>query len=393
MIATVVGAFPLGMFSLAILLFVRDRTGSLAEAGLAVGVFGVGNAVGLILQGRLIDRIGQSAVLAPAGLVCAAGSVLLVTAASAAGSMAFRLVVTGGLGCAIPATTGSMRVLLGETIAEPETRIAGYALLAVAFQLALLTGPLVTAALLAPVGPGGAVVTAGALAGVAGVLFAVTGASRAWRPHRAHPAESGYRMRRGLVALLLVAAGGGLSAGLFTVAVPAAALAHGAAAESGPLIAMSAAGEIVGATAFGARRRRGSTTRHLLVALTGSTIAAGLVACVSDHITWLFPAALFAGTCSGPFAITVSALLDTVAPRTALTRSYTLMVSVSLLAGSLGSSAGGAIVSAAGYRLLFTVNACWLACLLAIGVLVRRAFTQTAVTNVAAGRTGQARRR
>ncbi|MEV5710651.1 MFS transporter [Actinoallomurus sp. NPDC052274] len=373
-----VGALPLGMLSLGLLLFLRTWTGSLADAGLGIGVFGVGNAVGLSFQGRLIDRAGQTTVLVSAGLACAAWIGVLVTIAPATGSMALALVASAGAGSTFPATTGSMRVLLAELVAEAEDRTAGYALLAMLFQLALLTGPLATSLLLTPVGPGGAVLVAGGLAGAAGVLFAATGASRAWRPHpqAARTVTPAVRTHRTLLPLLVIATGAGISAGLISVAVPAAALSHAAAGDSGQLLAMSSAGEIVGGFAFGARRWRCSATRQLLATLAGAMVAACLTASVSGRLTWLFAAMLLTGACTGPFAVASSDLLDTVTPKAALTQSYTLMVGIGLLGVSLGSSAGGAIVDAAGYQMAFTINACWLGCLLVIGVLIHPALAR-----------------
>src|SRR5262245_10137555 len=125
------------MLSLGLFLYVHSRTGSSAQAGLSAGAFGLGNAVGLSVQGRLIDRYGQGLVLVPAGTLCAVAMVILV-----AGAPSYALAAAGG-GC-VPATTGSMRVLLGERITHPSNRTAAYALLGVSFQLALMSGPLAT---------------------------------------------------------------------------------------------------------------------------------------------------------------------------------------------------------------------------------------------------------
>src|SRR5262245_17556531 len=106
--ATVLGALPLGMLSLGLFLYVHSRTGSPAQAGLSAGAFGLGNAVGLSAQGWLIDRYGQGRVVAPAGVLCAVTIVVLVVSPPLYGPV--LCVVAGGC---VPATTGSMRVLLG----------------------------------------------------------------------------------------------------------------------------------------------------------------------------------------------------------------------------------------------------------------------------------------
>ncbi|MGH3311607.1 MAG: MFS transporter, partial [Streptomyces sp.] len=373
LIATVVGALPLGMLGLGLLLYVNELTGSLTDAGMAAGAFGAGNALGVPLQGRLIDRFGQTAVVAPAGVVCGGWTILLVTTAPTVDSVVFAVAVSAGAGACVPATTGSMRVLLAELLEEGQVRAAGYALLAVLFQLALLTGPLATSALLAPAEPAGAVATGGILAAAAGLLFCGTKASRSWQPQRTPSTTGGIKGQRGLLVLLLIAGGVGISAGFVALAVPAAALARGNAADSGLLLAVVAAGEILGGLLFGARRWRWPSALMLLAALAGSAVAAGLVATAAGSLTLLYPTLFLTGVCGGPFAIACSSMLDTLAPRAALTSSYTLMVSVGLLGSSLGNGVGGAFVDAAGYRQLLTHNACWLFTLLTTALLLRRA--------------------
>ena len=50
------GALPFGILNLALLLFVRQRTGSIEVGGVVIAAFGLGNAVGLVVQGRFLDR-------------------------------------------------------------------------------------------------------------------------------------------------------------------------------------------------------------------------------------------------------------------------------------------------------------------------------------------------
>jgi len=372
LVATVIGALPLGMFSLGILFLLRSRTGSLADAGLGTGTFTIGNAVGLCAQGWLIERFGQTVVLMFTAPACAAWTVVLVLVSPTAGSIALALTACAGVGLVFPATIGSMRVLLGELVAEAADRAASYALLAVLFQLALLIGPVLASALLAPLGPGGVVLAAGGVTGTAGVSFALTRASRAWRPLVSRARMPMRRSTRTLLPLLLIAAGMGISTGIIWVAVPAAALAHGHAAESGPLMAMSSTGEIVSGFVIGACSMRLSAGRYMLLFLAGDMAAAFFTALVSVHVSWLFIAMLLSGACIGPIAVASSTLLDTLASKSALTRSYTLTVSIGLLGASLGSTLGGTIVESTGYRTAFAVNAFWLGVVLTVALAILR---------------------
>lgn len=367
-LATVIGALPLGILSLGLLLHARRLTGSFAAGGAAAAAFGLGNALGLGLQGRLIDRYGQARVLLPAGAACALWGVLLATAVPAAGAPLLTVPAAAAMGLCVPATTGGMRVLLAERVAEAEARAAGYALLAVLFQLAVLSGPPAASALLAVAGPGAAVVAGGLLACLAAALFAGSSASREWRPAPAGGLHAGLHAGlpggAGLRVLLAVTAGTGVAAGAVAVAVPAAALAHGGGASSGLLIGTSAAGEVAAGLAYGAMPARWAVPSLVLpAALAGYAAAVGLAAWAAAGLAPLFPALFLVGACTGPSSIAASALLDTLVPRAALTRAYTLMVSVFLLGGAAGSAAAGALTEGLGHRTCLALAACWLAAL------------------------------
>ncbi|MGP4111537.1 MFS transporter [Streptomyces sp. 4N509B] len=372
LLATVIGALPLGLLGLSLLLYTHERTGSLALGGGAAASFGLGNAVGLSVQGRLIDRHGQARVIAVAGLACAAWGVFLVTATPLVAWRGFAVVASAGMGASVPATTGSMRVLLAELVRDVGARTAGYALLAVLFQLAVLTGPLMTSLLLVAAGPGEAVLVGGFLACGAALLFSRAEASRSWRPLRVRVGREGARGATGLAVLLVVMGGAGVSAGVVAVAVPAAALSLGSAADGGVLVATSSAGEIVAGLVFGAVSWRWSHARLMLAALAGSAVALGLAAWAANSLALLFPALFLVGVCGAPSAIASSALLDTLAPRSALTRAYTLMVSVWLLGGAVGNAVGGVAAEGIGHRPTLALGACWLVAVLVAGTLLRR---------------------
>ena len=75
LVSSILGRLPSGMFSLAVLLLVRQQTGSFLDAGLAVGVFTLTGAALSPLQGTLVDRLGQTRVLLPCAI---AQAILLV---------------------------------------------------------------------------------------------------------------------------------------------------------------------------------------------------------------------------------------------------------------------------------------------------------------------------
>ena len=60
---------PIGINALAIVLYLREQTGSFAVAGAVSGTMAAGSAIGAPVQGRLVDRIGARRVLLPIAVV------------------------------------------------------------------------------------------------------------------------------------------------------------------------------------------------------------------------------------------------------------------------------------------------------------------------------------
>jgi MFS family permease len=86
------------MSSLAILLLVRQHTGSFAYAGLTVGAFTLSGAAAAPLQGALVDRHGGHRVLMPFAAAQAAALVGLVLASQARAATAAVVVIAGSPG-------------------------------------------------------------------------------------------------------------------------------------------------------------------------------------------------------------------------------------------------------------------------------------------------------
>src|ERR1700710_2651145 len=68
-----VARLPIAMISLGIVLLVSTRTGSYSLAGAVSASFLIANAALAVPQARLIDRLGQRAVLSPAVTVFVIG--------------------------------------------------------------------------------------------------------------------------------------------------------------------------------------------------------------------------------------------------------------------------------------------------------------------------------
>jgi MFS family permease len=339
--ATFLGALPIGMLSLSVLLLVQSETGSPALAGAVAAAVAAGNAVGLTLQGVLLDRWGQTPVLLGAAFVCP--SALLVVGLATVHHLPLTVLFAGSAlaGGSIPATTSSMRLLWPRLVRDEILRPAAYALMATQFQIALIVGPVLVSWLMYSRGPTFAVLGSAVLSGAGGLLFAVARASRHWR--RPSTVDSRW-LSAGVRTLLVAAFAGGIASGVVIVAVPAAVRS----AFVGVLFAALSLGELLGGLAYGARARRGSLPRRLVAGQVATAFAIAGLGLVASHRLGMVPLMFAIGAAIAPVGITASALLDTVAPPAGLARAYTVMVAVGLVGIAFGNWAGGALSAAIG---------------------------------------------
>ncbi len=368
LLATFLGAVPIGMLTLAILLFVQQRSGSLAHAGAITGLYGAGDAIGLAVQGRLIDRYGQRPILRPAGLICAVSLVLLVVA------VPLSTVVAVLAGLSAPALTSGMRALIPDLV-PPADRAAAYALLSVSFQLALVLGPLLVSVLVTVSSPGSAILVAAALDLLAVGVFTGSTVSRRWLPQ----GRPGPMLSPGFWTLMVCAVGTGLGSGLITVAIPALAASHALAAL---VFAAMSVGELAGGMGYGARAWRGCGSYRLAVALVAVAATMAVVGAAGHSAAALLTLVFLGGAVGAPVGITQSALLDSVVPAGAVTRSYALLVCVGLLCAAAGNALGGALVGAVGAGSLFLVDGCGMAVVAGWTMLRRRTLDIRSVADI-----------
>ena len=88
LVGSTIGRLPLGASGLAVILMIKATTGSFAQAGVVEAAVTIGAGVGLPVQGRIIDRTGQTAVLAVAQAVSAVSATGLVLSAHSGAGLA-----------------------------------------------------------------------------------------------------------------------------------------------------------------------------------------------------------------------------------------------------------------------------------------------------------------
>ena len=145
--SSLLARLPIGINALAIVLYLREQTGSFAIAGAVVaGTLAAGSAFGAPVQGRLVDRVGARRVLVPLALVHAIGLGAIVAFAEL-GAPTVVLILCGFIsGFAIPPTSSVLRSMWTDLL-EPRLHQAAYALDSTLIEVVFISGPLLTAAI------------------------------------------------------------------------------------------------------------------------------------------------------------------------------------------------------------------------------------------------------
>ncbi|MFE9451301.1 MFS transporter [Streptomyces sp. NPDC006739] len=342
---TLVGRLPNATAAIALVLFVRAEGGGYGLAGALAAVYGVANAMGQPLLGRLVDLYGQPRVQLPAAVASALA--MTVFALCGTGSLPLAYAAVGAAGLLTPPLEGGLRALWPSVLRGEERVHTAYAMDAVAQEVMFTVGPLLVTLCVSLWDERAALLVLNAV-GVLGALSVVLAPpSRAWRsaPREAH--WLGALRSPGLVALLGAFLFVGIALGSITVASVAYADGHGGAAVYGWLMAALGLGALVGGVGYGARRWGGVPERRLraLVALLAVcyvplTLMPGVVAMVA--LTAL------AGVFLAPAIACAFVIVDRHAPRGTVTEAFSWLVTTFTVGASVGTGLAGPVVEAGG---------------------------------------------
>jgi MFS family permease len=353
--SALVGRMPIGMAGLAIVLLVREAGGSYAAAGLVAGAYAVSLGLTAPVLGRLIDRVGQTPVLLACAVVSAAGFVGLAVAAEA-GARTLLTVFAAIGGAALPPVAACLRALWSELLGRGAELQAAFSVEAIVQELIFVTGPPLVALLAAVFAPAAAVVGIAVLL-LAGIgAFASAPASRAWRGERWAADWAGPLRSRGIRAVLACIVMMAAAFGAVEVAVPAAAERLGSRTLAGPLLALWAAGSMVGGLVFGGSGS-GRPTERRLAGLLG-LVAAGIavLALVVGRVQ--FGAGMVAaGLGIAPAIACLYLLVDRLAPTGTVTEAFAWVNSAFGTGIAVGNASGGAVVQRAGADAVFLLAA------------------------------------
>lgn len=352
-----VARLPISMVGLGIVLLVSADTGSYGVAGAVSAAYMLTNAVLAILQGRLLDSLGQARVLSVAGAAFTVAMLLLVVSVRADWPTAATYVCAAVAGGTLPQIGSCVRARWSHVLSEPADVQTAYAIEAVADEAVFILGP-VAVTLLATAWDPAAGIAVAVVACLAGTLALC--AQRATEPP-AHP----HHRRRGsrpplpwatVAPLAVVSAALGTLFGAAEVTTVAFAAEQGHRAYAGVLLALWALGSLLAGVLTGAVRwRRGPTGRVRWGAL------AMACAMVPLHFVGSVPVMavvlLVGGFAIAPTLIASLSLTEQTVPAGRLTEGMAIM-QTGLVAGvAPGASAAGLVVDAHGASAAYLVCA------------------------------------
>ena len=355
--STLLARLPIGINALAIVLFLRERTGSFAIAGAVAGTLAAGSGIGAPVQGRLVDRIGVRRVLLPLALVHAVALGAIVGFAELRAPTAVLMACGVTAGFAIPPTSSVLRSLWSELL-DKRLHQAAYALDSTMIELIFISGPLLTAGIAAVTSPAGALIVSAVAVITGTAVFTALPPTRdiELERHRGSHGLLGALASPGVRTLVLSSLPAGVGIGILEVGIPAFSRAEGSAAVAGVLLAIWSLGSGLGGLLYGTLPRRAGLQRtHLVVAGLLPVTLLPLAAAPSVAVMALL--VIPAGCCIAPLLATRNELVGGVAPAGMRTEAYTWPVTAFVGGIAVGAALAGALVDGPGWRIAFVVAA------------------------------------
>lgn len=340
--ASVVGRLPIGIATLAILLFLQARTGSFALAGGTAALYVLGLATIAPFLGRAIDRLGPRRVLAVSAAVYPAMLIALVLLTLHTDNRAWIALAAFVGGASFPPITICMRTLYPRLLPDVALLQAAYSLDSALIEIIFIAGPALVALLVASGYPFVAVLFAAACATGGNVIFLRTPAVRTWPVHPGEGRRSlmGPLLHSRLLAVFVATLLYSFAFGLYEIAVTAFATRQGSPAAAGVILALASLGSAAGAIVYGGRDWRPPLPRQFLIAV--ALMAGGLLLLAPVTRLPLF-AVLSVLACApmAPVLAVQSLLVSRLAPRGMLAESFTWGATCLLAGISSGIACGG----------------------------------------------------
>ena len=340
----VLARMPLGTVTLALLLHVRELTGSFAAAGAAVGSYLAASAVTAPIIGRWIDRRGARGALIVTGVVSPAALLVLWIAGPLGLSTPTLWVVSAIAGAFSPPITVLTRTMWRYRFDDEAARKTAFALDAVLVEFSFTAGPALIALLLAIGSPAVAFSAAFVFTTLAVPTFLASPALRYWRhdPH-AERRLLGPLTEPRLIAVFATTFLLTCSFGLLEIGYPGFAAQVGNPPLAGMLIAVSSIGSAIGGLIYGGLHIALASERQLRRVLAVFVLPIA-VHTVITSAGWLSLAAFVAGLCVAPALTVVTMLVSSYAQARYATEAFTWSATCIVSGIGAGNALGGVLL-------------------------------------------------
>ncbi|MGV4987221.1 MFS transporter [Streptomyces sp. NRAIS4] len=342
---TLVGRLPNATAAIALVLFVRAEGGTYSLAGALAAVYGVANAVGQPVLGRLVDLHGQPRVQLPAAVLAALSMAVFAFFGTDPLPLAYAAVAAAGL--FTPPLEGGLRALWPSVLRREEQVHTAYAMDAIAQEIMFTVGPLLVTLCVSLWDERVALLVLSVLGVLGALSVVVSPPSRAWRsaPREAH--WLGALRSPGLLALLGAFLFVGMALGSITVASVSYADGHGGDAVYGWMMAGLGLGALVGGTVYGARRWGGSPERRLRVLVALLAVCYLPLMLVPGAVAMVLLTVL-SGVFLAPCIACAFIIVDRHAPSGTVTEAFSWLVTTFTVGASVGTGVAGPVVQAGG---------------------------------------------
>lgn len=348
--AALIARLPIGINGLAVVLFLREQTGSFSVPGAVAGGLALGLGLGAPFMGRFIDRYGVGMLL-PLALANATGIVSLLVLGLADAPAAVLVALAIATGAAYPPSPSVLRARFPELLrTAPDLVPSAYALDSVLLEVTFVLAPLLVVVVVATIGPGAALlVSAGSvLAGVAVFVWLLPHETPVPRSDD-HEGVLGVLRAPGIRTLVVTMVPVGFAIGALEVAVPAFSAEESRAELAGVLLAVWSLGSAAGGLVYGARTRRSTLpVLHMRLTLLFPLALVPLLAAQSMPLMALL--LLPAGALIAPIIATRNELASEAAPPGTKTEALTWPLTALVGGIALGAAAGGALIDESGWR-------------------------------------------
>jgi MFS family permease len=318
-----IARMPIGTAGIATLLHVRELTGSIAFAGLAVGAWYIAAATTAPLQGRLIDTRGPRPVLYVTGVMSPLAMLLILFARELALPHVALVAASALAGAFAPPVTVTLRTVWRHRFDTEELRRRAYAIDGVLLEIAYTVGPAAVAAIVAVASPRAALAFSWIFIALAVPMFFAGGGLHWWQPAPpAHRRLLGPLHDGQLVAVYLATFFLTVAFGCLEVGYPAFATAQGSTPWGPTFIAINSIGSAIGGVVYGGLRFSMPVQRQLprVMALLALPLA---VHAMLSSVPGMAPWAFIAGLLIAPAMAAVAVIVSTLAPAKYATEAFT----------------------------------------------------------------------